>query len=101
MGPGSLCYCLGPHPVSRLLKQGVLPCKGKDLNTAQNTVTFLYKHVINHVEVFSPQDVAPVPALQPSREFIIYNRFTRVCVPPDQAQIYWWSLLPWLVSHSF
>lgn len=48
------------------LAWGVLQSKGKDLNEAQSTVTFLYKHLINPKEVLALPEDTPVPALPPS-----------------------------------
>lgn len=82
MAPGSLCYCLladlRPDPLIGFLEQGFQQSKGKDLSEAQNTVTFLYKHLINHTEVLALPDVTPVPALPPSGEFIIYGQFNSI-----------------------
>lgn len=77
---------LGPDPAPGLLKQGVLQSKGKDINEAQSTVTFLDKHLINHIEVLVLPDVTPVPALPPRGEFIIYGQFTSICVPLGPPQ---------------
>ena len=56
------------------------------LNKAQGTATFLYKHLINHMEVLALPEDTPVPALPPRGNFTVYAMFTAICVPLGPPQ---------------
>lgn len=76
LGDFTIAFC-GPWTTP---ETGSPAVQGQNLNEAQSTVTFLYKHLINHIEVLALRDVTPVLALPPRGEFIVYGQFTSICV---------------------